>query len=102
MHVILYLYQPDIMECSISKDDLKIVLLKCVGSKYPTRIVCTNHEFTAGFIRGFQDADCNFVLVSEREDLQDVSQVDVKTIVRVETVKIITYERSRSRVFNVN
>ena len=90
------------MECSISHDDLKIVLLKCVGSKYPIRIVCANHELKAGYIRGFHDADCNFVLVSEREDLQDTSQVDLKTIVRIETAKVITYERSRSRIFNVN
>jgi hypothetical protein len=90
------------MECNISKDDLKIVLLKCVGSKYPTRIVCANHELKAGFIRGFYDAECNFVLVSEREDLLDSSKVDLKTIIRIETVKVITYERSRSRIFNVN
>ena len=90
------------MECSISKDDLKIVLLKCVGSKYPTRIVCANHEFKAGFIRGFHDAECNLVLVSESEDFQNVNHVDVQTIVRIETAKVITYERSRSRIFNVN
>lgn len=90
------------MECTISKDDLKIVLLKCVGSKYPVRIVCLNHEFKAGFIRGFHDADCNYVTVSERADLQDTNQVDLQTIIRVETAKIITYERSRSRIFNVN
>ena len=90
------------MECTITKDDLKIVLLKCVGSKYPTRIVCENQEFKASYIRGFHDAECNFVTVSEREDLQDSNQIDLKTIVRIETVKVITYERSRCRIFNVN
>jgi hypothetical protein len=90
------------MECTITKDDLKIVLLKCVGSKYPTRIVCANQSTRSAFIRGFYDADCTVVLVSETEDTKQPNQLALQEIIRIETIKAISYDRARSKIFNVN
>ena len=90
-----------LLECNISRDDLKIVLLKCVGSRYPTRIVCANQEEKSVYIRGFEDADCNVLLLSDAEQDQPCP-LPLSEIKRVETIKIISYDRARSRIFNVN
>lgn len=90
-----------LLECNISRDDLKIVLLKCVGSRYPTRIVCSNEEEKSVFIRGFEDADCNVLLLSDTEANRP-SPLAISNIKRVETMKVISYDRARSRIFNVN
>lgn len=88
------------VEHSVSYDELKILLLKCVGSRYPLKVRFEDDYERLCFIVGFKDADCNTLLVSNTNSPCD--EVDIHCVKRIHSLKMLTFERLKGFVFNVN
>lgn len=89
------------MESSVTSDQLKTLLLKCVGSKYPVRIRFTDHQERSVFVKGFEDASCNKVTVTYFP-AGSTDTVDVEKIKSIRTMKLLTLERLKGCNFSVN
>ena len=89
------------MEYSITRDDLKILLLKCIGGKYSVKIISNNNDTRSAFIRGFADVSCSIVMVSN-EPASIASHMEIDNVMRIETSYLVTLDRLKGRVFNVN
>jgi hypothetical protein len=89
------------MECTVNTEDLKILLLKCVGSKHPIKLVLKNNDTFPAHILGFTDADCTVVKLFN-DKISSSAEMNIGEIRRVETVRDVTLDRIRSKVFNIN
>ncbi len=87
-------------EHSVTYDVLKILLLKCVGSKYPVKVRFEDDLEKTYFIIGFRDADCNKLIVTHPGSKCD--EIDIHSVKRVQSLKLLTFERLKGYVFNVN
>jgi hypothetical protein len=88
------------MEHSVTHDELKILLLKCIGSKYPVKVKFDDDLERTCFIVGFRDSECNKLIVSTVGS--NVDEVDIQNVRRLHSLKPISFERIRGNVFNVN
>lgn len=87
------------MECYVDVEDLKTLLLKCIGSKYPIRIKCENRDdVNFAYVRGFADPACSQLLIAKPRSATPYA-IEVNEIRRIETFHEITLDRMRSRVF---
>jgi hypothetical protein len=89
------------METQVTKDDLKILLLKCVGSKRPIKILNRNNHVKSAFIKGFADADCSIIMLST-ESSSSIDEMNLEEVKQVETSTPITVERHRGKIFVVS
>jgi hypothetical protein len=88
------------VEHCVTYDELKILLLKCVGSKYPIKVRFGDDIEKTCFIMGFKDADCNKLIVSNAAS--KIDEIDIYNVKSVQSLKLLTFERLRGYVFNVN
>jgi hypothetical protein len=88
------------MEHTVTQDELKILLLKCVGSKYPLKVRFGDNLEKTYFIVGFGDAECNKLIVANNSSERD--EIDIHDVKRIHSLKLLTFERLRGFVFNIN
>jgi hypothetical protein len=88
------------MEHTVTQDELKILLLKCVGSKYPLKVKFGDNLEKTYFIVGFGDPACNKLIVTNNVSKQD--EIDIHEVKRIHSLKLLTFERLKGYVFNVN
>ncbi len=63
----------------VNSDEFITLLLKCVGSKYPIKILFKdNHELSV-FVIGFLDASCSTLkVVSSEKQVLNISLLEIK------------------------
>lgn len=88
------------VEHHVTYDELKILLLKCVGSRYPIKVRFEDDNEKTYYIMGFKDPDCNKLIVSNTGSRVD--EIDIHNVRQVQSLKLLTFERLRGYVFNVN
>ena len=88
------------MEHSVTQDELKILLLKCVGSKYPLKVRFDDDLERTCFVVGFKDAECTTLVITNPESRVD--EVDIQNVKRIHSLKLLSFERVKGYIFNVN
>ena len=90
------------MECTVTQDDLKILLLKCVGSRYPIKIILKDNVITDAYMRGFADSDCTVMILSDDDHDAFIHEIKIQDVKSIETMKQISLDRVKGKNFKVN
>ena len=69
---------------TVSLEQMKEVLARKAGSKFPVKITTINGETLVRYIRGFADAGSNIVLTADNAHTLALRILEVKDICRLE------------------
>jgi hypothetical protein len=70
----------------VSIEELRSSLKNSIGSNTSLHIKKKNNELIVGFIRGFADAQCNVITVSEQSDSTSMRIIDIRQITEIEYI----------------